>query len=286
MRTVTSEMNGEPRALARTASTPKTGRNSDRAAEGSKSLRRALLLLRTVAAHDDKGMRLTELASSTHMHTTTTHRLLSALQDERMISFDPNTKLYKLGLEMLLFAESAHRMTIKDQLHQVLVALAQDCGEDVHSIVPAGDDHVLIDKVEGTELGRITSPAIGCRRPIGVGAGSIALLTAVSDAEARSLYERNLPHLANIRWTTPDRIWRDIVAARRRGFSVVKGQLLKDATAISVAALNNVGEPVASVTVFGPNSRLGRSKYDLIADRIRQQIVATGKFHTPLCSPS
>ncbi|MES0100773.1 IclR family transcriptional regulator [Mesorhizobium sp. M0019] len=283
MRTVTSEMNGGHRALARADSPSKIGRNSDRAAEGSKSLRRALLLVRTVAAHDDTGMRLTDLASSTELHTTTTHRLLSALQDEGMISFDPNTKLYKLGLEMLLLAQSAHRMMVKDQLHPVLMALAQECGEDVHSVVPTGDDSVLIDKVEGTEVGRITSPAIGCRRPIGVGAGSIALLTAVSDAEARSLYERNLPHLANVRWTTPDRIWRDIVAARRRGFSVVKGQLVKDATAISVAALNNAGEPVASVTVFGPNSRLKPSKYDRIAELIRQEIIATGEFRTVLC---
>ncbi|ESX84833.1 IclR family transcriptional regulator [Mesorhizobium sp. LSHC412B00] len=279
-------MNGEDRASARKVSSSKTGRNSDRSGEGSKSLRRALLLLRTVAAHDDTGMRLTDLASSTEMHTTTTHRLLSALQDEGMISFDPNTKLYKLGIEMLLFAESTHRLKVKDQLHPVLMTLAEECGEDVHSVVPTGDDHVLIDKVEGTEVGRITSPAVGCRRPIGVGAGSIALLTAVSEAEARSLYERNLPHLANIRWTTPDRIWRDIVAARRRGFSVVKGQLVKDATAISVAALNDAGEPVASVTVFGPNSRLTPSRYEWIADRIRQEIIAKGKFHTVLCPSS
>jgi DNA-binding IclR family transcriptional regulator len=258
------------------------GKENGQIKEGSKSLRRALLLLRTVAACDSEGKRLTELATMAGLHTTTTHRLLSALQDEGMVSIDANTKLYKLGVEMLLFGESAHRQTLRDTLRPALTRIAAEGGEDVHLIVPTGDDHIIIDKVEGSAEVRITSPIVGCRRPQGVGAGSIAFMAACPHDEARRRYERNLPYYENVRWTTPERIWRDIVQARRRGFSVVHGQLVKDATALAVAVARDSGEPVAAITVFAPNSRMTVADRKRLARLIRREVSALGGFKTPV----
>jgi DNA-binding IclR family transcriptional regulator len=234
-----------------------------------------LRLLRAVAARDATGARLSELAAAAGVHTATAHRLLSALQDEGMVSLDPDTKIYNLGYEILRIAGSAKHLATSSHLRAALEEIADTLGDDVYLAVPAGNDGIVVDKVEGTLPVRLVSPAIGSRRPLGVGAAAIAILAAMPPDQARRIYEANLPRYEGIPWITAEEIWQEMSSTRKRGYTVVKGHMLAEATAVAVAFKDHGGVPVA-IAVTATNSRMLPERRAMIAEVIRARVEALG----------
>ena len=267
-------MDDSPKSGARRPGRPRKAGTIPR--EGSKSLRRALRLLRAVAARDAAGARLSELAQAAGVHIATAHRLLGALQDEGMVSLDPDTKIYNLGFEILRIAGSAKHLATSSHFRPALERIAEEIGEDVYLAMAAGNDGIVVDKVEGTLPFRLVSPAIGSRRPLGVGAAAIAILANSAPEVCRRIYEANLPRYEGIPWITAEEIWQEIVASRKRGFTVVKGHMLAEATAVAVAFKDSRGVPAAAVAVTATNSRMLPERRALIAETIRRHVLTLG----------
>ncbi len=263
MTTVQTKRPGRPRKAPRLPS------------EGSKSLRRALRLLRAVAARDATGARLSELSSAAAVHTATAHRLLSALQDEGMVSLDPDTKIFNLGYEILRIAGSARHLATSSHLRSALEGIAAELGDDVYLVVSAGNDGIVVDKVEGTSPYRLVSPAIGSRRPLGVGAAAIAILAVLPPETARRIYEANLERYEGIPWITAEDIWQEVTSTRKRGFTVVRGHMIAEATAVAVAFTGADGDPIA-IAVTATNSRMLPERRAEIAEVIRSKVKAAG----------
>lgn len=66
---------------------------------GTQSLDRAFLLLREVAAHGNRGARLTDLAADTGFTKATVRRLLAAMTRQRLLEQDEASRRYFLGTE-------------------------------------------------------------------------------------------------------------------------------------------------------------------------------------------
>jgi DNA-binding IclR family transcriptional regulator len=246
------------------------------AKEGSKSLRRALRLLRAMTARDADGAKLSELAQAAGVHRATAHRLLSALQDEGMVSLDPDTRIYNLGFEILRIAGSAKHIATSSHLRGALEEIARELGEDVYLVMPAGNDGIVVDKVEGELPVRLVSPAIGSRRPLGVGACAIAILSIHTPEACRRIYEANLPRYDGIPWISAEQIWEEIIASRKRGFTVVKGHMLAEATGVAVAFRDASGVPAAAVGVTATTSRMLPERRAQVAETIRRHVEAIG----------
>lgn len=244
----------------------------------AKSLRRALRLLRAVATRELKGTRLTDLAAGTGLHAATAHRLLTALQQEGMVSFDPDTKLYKLGLEILMMGETSRRLAVRQYMRPALERIALDLEDDAYLVVPADTDGVLIDKVDGTLPFRLASPGIGSRRPLGIGAAAIGLLAAYPLERARRIFEQNRRRYQSVKWTTPDDVWHEVLQTPKRGYTVVRGHMVDEATAVAVAFLDQAGEPVAAIGVSATNSRMMPERRAEIAALIKAEVAALGAF--------
>ena len=264
--------------LVETAATtwPARARSSEADGGTSKSLRRALKLLRIVAERDGTGIRLKHIAQLADMHQATVHRLLSALVDEGMLWMDPDTKLYNLGMQMVLMADSARWAALRSHMRPVLESLARQLTDDVYLAVISGYDSVLIDKVHGTFAGRIVSPGVGTRRPLGAGAAAIALLAAFPLERAREIFQHNLPRYVGIPWITGEAIWEEVLATHKRGYTVVKGQLVEEATAVAVAFCDPGGQPLVAVGVSANNSRMLPERRGEIAALIRAEAAARG----------
>jgi len=242
----------------------------------SKSLRRALRLLRIVAEQDATGVRLRDLAQASGLHQATAHRLLTALVDEGMVWMDPDTKRYNLGVQTLLMADMARWAALRSHFRTALEALARKLMDDVHLAVISGYDAVLVDSVTGSFLGRIVSAGAGTRQPLGAGAAPIALLAAYRRERARQTWEHNLPRYKAITWITAEAIWEEVLATSNRGYTVVKGQLVEEATAVAVAFKTAAGQPLAAVGVSANNSRMLPERRTEIAALIRAEVEALG----------
>jgi DNA-binding IclR family transcriptional regulator len=260
MKQIAKQGPGRPRTKTREA--PQT----------SKSLRRALTLLRELAKRDETGARLAELAEATGIHVATAHRLLASLQEEGMVWSDPDTRIYNLGYEIIKMGGSARRFAISDRYHPVLVEVAQAINDNVYLTVPAGNDGVVVDRVEGNFAHRLVSPEVGSRRPLGIGASAIAILAAYPPDMSRRIYEENLPHYGGITWITAEQIWEEVQATLRRGYTVVKGHMIAEATAVAVSLPDDEGMPMASIAVMATNSRMMPERRAAIVATIREAV--------------
>jgi IclR family transcriptional regulator, acetate operon repressor len=91
--------------MGRRATKPKLGHAPARAksvrtgGDHVQSLVRALALLNRISEAPDQGATLTELAQQAGLPASTAHRLLTTLEQERYARFDPDGRLWSIGVQ-------------------------------------------------------------------------------------------------------------------------------------------------------------------------------------------
>lgn len=239
---------------------------------GSKSLRRALGLLRLVAAHDLDGARLTKLANEAELPVPTAHRLLMTLEKEQMVAFDSETKRYNLGMGFVMLNESSRTLALKAAFRPALERMSEAIEENVYLVMPIGYDGLLLDRTESTLPERISAPPLGGRRPLGVGASALALLAAYGVERAKAIFEANMPRYEGYDWIDADAIARGMRSAWKRGYAVIEGQTFREMTGIGMAYCDKAGEPVAAVGILALNSRLPLARRSRVAEIMRAEL--------------
>ena len=161
-------------------------RRSDAAAAtrltGTQSIKRALTLLREIAAHNRSGSRLLDLAMRTGLQRPTVHRMLKCLAAENMVQQDGDNHRYFLGpMVFELGLTAAPRFNLREICHPSLSRIAEATGDTVFLTQRSGLDSVCLDRREGTFPIKTFTLEIGMRRPLGVGTGSLAILSALPE---------------------------------------------------------------------------------------------------------
>jgi DNA-binding IclR family transcriptional regulator len=144
------------------------------------SLRRGVRLLRLLATAGARGSSLTDLASETGMPHPSVHRVLKQLQAERLVEHNPDTRRYRLGpLTFELGLASSTLFDIRDLCEPAMRRLAECTADTVYLVCRSGFDAVCIHRLEGAFPIRTLVLEVGSRRPLGVGAGGLAVLAAI-----------------------------------------------------------------------------------------------------------
>ena len=123
------------------------------------SLTRALGLLE-VLAEDDEGYRLVDLAQRAGLSPSTTHRLLTTLEQKRFVQFDRENGLWHVGVQC--FSVGANFLRRRDFVTQALPFmrhLRDAVGETVNLGVEDQGEVVFLTQAESREMMRaITRP--------------------------------------------------------------------------------------------------------------------------------
>lgn len=236
-----------------------------------KVIDRAARLLRALGEHPYEGATFTELARETTFGKATTHRLLAALVDAGFVFQDLGTKRYRLGSALALLGRNAMTQfhSAASQVSLEKLALATD--DTVFAQVPEGNAAVCVGRATGSFPIRTLTLNEGDRRPLGVGAGSLALLAAMPDADIAKIVERNLRWLKQFPSHTPEVILRLVEETRRNGFAFNTGRIVSGMHAIGVPVLDASGRAVASLSVAAITERLAPARAEQIARMLKKE---------------
>ncbi len=158
---------------------------------GTQSIERALLLLREIAAHNRGGSRLLDLATRTGLQRPTVHRMLKCLAAENMVQQDGDSHRYYLGSMVFeLGLTATPRFNLREMCHPALARIAEATGDTVFLTQRSGLDAVCLDRREGTFPIKTFTLEVGMRRPLGVGTGSLAILSALPEEEIEQVVGR------------------------------------------------------------------------------------------------
>lgn len=170
----------------------------------TRSLHRAVGLLRLLASHTRIGWRLSDLAEHARLDPATVHRLLHALVDEGLACRVPGTRHYTLGpLAFTLGLAAAPYFDLGRPTQTRLAALAKDLHGTVFLKLRSGVDSVCLARHDGVGPVPSLMLEVGGRRPLCLTAGGVAMLIHLPRAEQAAIEadnRRSIERLDARRW--------------------------------------------------------------------------------------
>jgi DNA-binding IclR family transcriptional regulator len=220
-------------------------------------IERVSTILKALADRARTGARLTDIAVATGLSKSTVHRLIGTLTAEGLVETDVKTGLIYLGYAMCVIGSAAaNRYGLVNVGHETMEALEKLTEDTIYLSVRAGDDAICIDRVVGSFPIKVLTLNVGDRRPLGVGAGSLALLAALDDAEIGEVIERNAAKLAEYPNYGIDQLHAMVARSRADGYAFNEGRIISGMFAIGVPVRDQEGRPVAALTVAATTERM------------------------------
>jgi DNA-binding IclR family transcriptional regulator len=246
---------------------------ADIKADGAQALDRALGILRLVGSRSTEGLRLADVVSESGLAKPTAHRMLKALERNGLVEQSHDTLLYHLGPEAFVLGVLATgRFGIRRLAATALQRMAAASQDSVFLSAPRDDHAVCLERLDGSFPIRTHVLQAGDRHPLGIGAGSLAMLSAMPDEEVERVLELIAPELA-ARYPTysPDFLRAAVAETRETGFAFNPGRLLAGSWGIGVAVIGPEGDCVGALSISAIESRLGEARRAELVPVIQQE---------------
>jgi DNA-binding IclR family transcriptional regulator len=253
-----------------------SGRVKRTAAEaaGSQSLGRAIGLLRVICQNWQSGLRLADLSAATGLHRATTHRLLVALIREGLIEQD-GSHCYHPGVELWLMGmDAGRRFDLVDLARPALDRIAAETQDTVFLSVRSKDEAVCIDLREGSFPIRTLTLSVGDRRPLGIGAGSLALLAFAPEEIRDDLLDSACMRLDTYAAFSRDTIRNLVRQTQDQGYAYNPGMIVPGMNAVAVPVLDRAGMAMAAFSVATIEARMTEPRRGQIVDLLRGEASA------------
>ena len=216
---------------------------------------RAMRVLRVMS--EGANARLTDIATAADLDKATALRLLEMMVRDGFVMRDATTKQFTLGPElMVLGAAALRRFDPRPIVRPSLMRLVGQFEDSAVLSLPSGIESLCIDVEEGTYPIRANYLRVGSRRPLGVGAGSLALLAWLPDAEREAAIEILLGQLQRYPRITAELLHERIAEARTKGYCVLLDVVVERMGGIGVPILDPQGRPVAAISIAALNDRI------------------------------
>ena len=238
---------------------------------GTQSIERALLLLREIAAHNRGGSRLLDLATRTGLQRPTVHRMLKCLAAENMVQQDGDTHRYYLGSMVFeLGLTATPRFNLREMCHPALARIAEATGDTVFLTQRSGLDAVCLDRREGAFPIKTFTLEVGMRRPLGVGTGSLAILSALPEEEIEKVVDANDVRLPEY-GLNGGSLLSQVKRAQKLGFAMREMPGLAGVRSVGQALRNQGGVPFAALSVSTISSRMSEKRAAEIATLLKNE---------------
>ncbi len=235
----------------------------------AQTVARAVDLLRLIASSRSQHLRLIDVANMAGLEKSTAHRLLQRLVEERLLVRVAKQRGYRLGpLLYELGLCALPEKNLKETCHPELRRLADQTGDMAFLVVRSGYETVCLDRIAGSFPIQTMTSGIGDRHPLGVGAGGIAILAALSDAETESVLQILAPQLTRYERCNTETLRASVHRARLRGYAFDEGSAAVGVSALGMAVRLPSKIPVAAVFMASISSRMDPTRQTTLSKRL------------------
>jgi DNA-binding IclR family transcriptional regulator len=245
-----------------------SGRDIPEPRPGAQAIRRALSVLRILAAGRDEGVRLSEVVQSTALTRPTVHRIVHVLVEEGIVERSDKSGRYVIGRqvsELALARQSRSPLLVAAEPY--LARVSAQLGDTLFLTVRTGLDTLCVARRIGSYPIQVLSIEVGARRPLGVSSAGVAILAALPAPDARKIIAANQVRLKTYRTSVPA-VLGQIQAARRRGYELRDIGLVPGTKSLSAWIRGPDGEPAAAVTISAVRHRLNPRREAEVAETL------------------
>lgn len=249
----------------------KAGRGTLVPRQGAQAIRRALAVLRILAAGREDGVPLAEVIRATGLTRPTVHRIVHVLIEEGIVERHERSGRYAIGNqvpELALARPRPSRLLVA--ANPSLRRASAEIGDTLFLTVRTGNDTLCVDRRIGIYPIQVLSIEVGARRPLGVSSAGVAILAAMPAQEARKIVAANEKRFEAYRTDTAT-VLGEITAARRLGYGMREIGLVQGTKSISTWIKTPDGRPAAAMTVSAVRTRLGpRREQEVVEILLRE----------------
>jgi DNA-binding IclR family transcriptional regulator len=242
-----------------------------------KTVERVARILKGLAGGGIAGWRLTDLAHHVGLGKATVHRLLLALIENGLAFQDSATRRYHPGASLAMMGTASTAITVATGAAQCLKRLASATDDTVFVSIPEGPAAICVGREVGAFPIKILTLDVGDRRPLGVGAASLALLAAMSDEEIEVTLSRNREWLSSYPGFGAEILKERVRQTREQGYAVNRGGIVPAMSALGVAVPSPLGSPIAAFSVAAITERIV-GRIDTLVDLMRDEAATLSRL--------
>lgn len=237
---------------------------------------RAIAILRLLGRSDEP-LGVNQMARDLDLVPSTVLHILRVLTDEGLVSFDPQTKRYAIGMGILSIARSAiQRNSFTTIIQPRLDELAERFGVTSIATQTTDANHMIVVALTQLQLPFRLQVDLGSRFPALISATGrcFAAFNGVPEDELRDRFAR-------LKWDNPpsfDTWMAEVEDTRKRGYGMDRGNYISGVTVIAVPFLDASGRMVESLVALGISERIEAAGQRKLADamlKIRDEVAAT-----------
>lgn len=228
------------------------------------SIARAHAVLAAMSGMSD-GCSFTQIMAHTDFSRTTTHRVLSSLQDVHYVYQDPETRRYHMGSALARLARRANRSDLAALCGRSLRRVAQESGDTVFLSAPEGVASLCVMRELGDFPIRTLTLEPGDRSPIGVGATGQALFAMMPETAREAALKVNANWMEDYN-VTPQLAQDCHADFFQRGYALNASFVIPGMSAVALPVLNPAGRAIVAIGIGAINERMN-------ADRIEMELV-------------
>ncbi len=243
------------------------------ASESSSNAERAGEILIRLGNAGVEGMSLQALSQQLGDAKSATRRALVALSKRGFVEGAQRYGHYRLGPAIFGLANRSTSITELVRRYRPAVAeVAAETQQSSYLMVRAGFDAICVDMHEGTAFVQTLTGGIGGRVPLGIGPGTVSILTLLEPAQVTSIIEHNEARFGQYNHADMTKVTRELTRARALGYSYDIGETYPDAGGVAVPIGASRGVTTAAVSIAIPASLLNAARAAEIAGIIRTAI--------------
>jgi DNA-binding IclR family transcriptional regulator len=227
---------------------------------GIQVIARAARILRALG--ESTGSSLADISESVGLPRSTVHRMVLALEAERLVSCNGPAQ-YRLGPEILHLAEYCKSGLIRD-IHPYLGRLSRELDETVDLSVRSGHMVTVVDQIIAMHRLKVDA-ALGKSFPLYCTAGGKAILAALPDDIGQAVLDGPLEAFTPKTITNRAELQKQIAQVRKTGISFDREELAAGLCAvgscltISGSEIIGISIPVPAGRFYGQEDHLSRA---------------------------
>lgn len=235
---------------------------------GVQSVKRAIAILKSFSLEKPERA-VGELSREMGLHKSTVSRLMATLEEGGLLSRNPETQRYRLGLELIgLGAQVVAHVDIREIARPLLRQLASDCQESVNLVVLDGGQVVNLEQFVAPARQVKNIGRVGRRMWAHCTAAGKVLLAHLSPEELDRALAKELERFTPYTITDPARLRRELSKARVQGYAIVQEELEEGLNAAAAPICNHAGKVTAAISVAGPAYRVTPERFPELVDQL------------------
>src|SRR5699024_986219 len=144
-------------------------------------LDRIMSIIKVLVSNNNKWFTKKDISERTELPISTIHRLLDAMEQHNMVSYDPDHKVYQIGHIWLKYGlevyDSIHYISsIRPELEELMTKIQAS----VYLLKPLKTESIIIERIDCTNQAIATHDKLGTTVPLYKGAANLGILAYIN----------------------------------------------------------------------------------------------------------